>query len=291
MIQKVNHISEFLDNNIFKYNNNVSINFEIHGMGTDTIVFLHGFGASLRSWDDIIKLFPETEYKLFLIDLKGHGFSSKPKDNKYSIEEQAKIITAFLQSYSLTNVTLCGHSLGGGVALITYLKELKSKKNLRIKKLILIDCAAFKQELPFFIKYLQNPILNFISQNFFPAKYRAKYILKKLFFDKNKVTKKIINRYFLFLRDRQSKFALKQIANQIIPLEYDSIIQNYNDIKIPTLIIWGENDFALPIINGIHLRKLIESSELKSIKECGHIPQEEKPNETFQLIIKFLKCN
>ena len=101
----------------FLYSDSVAINYEVTGTGDKPIVFLHGFGLSTTSWNDIRVWFPNDEFKYYFLDLKGFGYSSKPRDGKYSFLDQAKIIVDFLEYNSLDEVILVGHSYGGGAAL------------------------------------------------------------------------------------------------------------------------------------------------------------------------------
>lgn len=261
--------------------------YEKVGYGSKKIILLHGFGASHESFFDLKKEFQESEFTLYLLDLKGHGESSKPFDNDYSIEDQADIIHKFIIDNIEYQCTLIGHSFGGGVSIMTILKDLEFKAN-KISSAILIDAAALKDKLPFFVSLLKNPILNFFSYLSFP-KYRAEFTLKRLFFDKNKVNENIINRYAKYFKKEDTRYSLTKTAEQIIPKNYEKLITKYSLIKIPILIIWGEDDKAIPLINGEKLNSLLENSHLEIIKKCGHIPHEEHPNKTFALINKFIK--
>src|SRR5512141_2884929 len=91
---------------IFHYSDAVLINFEVHGHGGTPIIFLHGFAAALTTWCDITPLFPPEFATLYLLDLKGFGFSSKPRDRRYTVEEQAAIMIAFLEHEGLSGVVL-----------------------------------------------------------------------------------------------------------------------------------------------------------------------------------------
>jgi len=161
------------------------------------------------------------------------------------------------------------------------------KKEL-INRLILLDCAAYPQDLPFFVEYLRTPIINHLIF-LFSAKYRAEFTLNRLFFDENKVTDKIIERYASFFIGEGTRHSFVEAACQIIPDNYKSLISQYNKIDIPTLIIWGRNDSALPLENGIKLNNDIPNSTLKILDKCGHIPHEELPQETYLLIEEFLR--
>jgi|SRR6185437_13772649 len=273
----------------FQFSDEIFINYDIHGHGHTAIIFLHGFGASRKTWDDIAAFFSSDLYSLYLIDLKGFGLSSKPHDGHYSFEDQANIILAFISFLSLHGIILIGHSFGGGVALlISIILEASAKKNV-IKDLVLIDCAAFTEDIPFPISFLQNPILNFISQDLVPADLKARFSLTKAFYDKDKVTQKIIDRYAVYLNGPDYEYALTQTAKEIVPDNYDNIVKAYSHISAPTLIIWGKNDPILSLENGKKLNRLISESTLKIIKNCGHIPQEELPKETFEIIADFLR--
>jgi pimeloyl-ACP methyl ester carboxylesterase len=71
----------------FAYSDQIRISYEVHGNGNSTIVFLHGFGASVETWRDIQSRLAEGN-RLYFLDLKGFGLSSKPGDGKYSLEDR-----------------------------------------------------------------------------------------------------------------------------------------------------------------------------------------------------------
>lgn len=273
----------------YKYSNDVDIYYNVEGVGAKKIVFLHGFGASSNSWDDIKDNFPKDKYSLYLIDLKGFGLSSKPKDDLYTIKEHVRIIIGFLKKMELEDVILVGHSYGGGIALMTQLELLHNNESHIVDRMILIDCAAYLDDIPFFIKMLQGFFLSKIVMPILSSNYKANYTLKKLYHDESKITKKKIQRYATAYTTSNSMYAMRKAAKQIIPNDYDSIINSYSNINTPTLIIWGKNDPALSIELGLRLNKVLPNSILEIVKDCGHIPQEECPNETYKLIESFLK--
>src|SRR3954470_5524152 len=80
------------------------------------LLLLHGLGANSYTWRFLKPKIP-AGYELFEIDLKGFGKAEKPADGKYSIFDQADLVFALIKSLDLKNVSLVGHSMGGGVAL------------------------------------------------------------------------------------------------------------------------------------------------------------------------------
>ena len=272
----------------YAYSNNIHINYEMIGYGDKKIVLLHGFGTSLHTWDDIKELFPKDEFTLYLIDLKGFGNSSKPEDDNYTIQEQSKIVEQFIKDINTDSLYLIGHSFGGGVALLTQISLLNEKSKTRISKLILIDCLAYMQDMPVFIEYLKAPLVNKLTF-LLPNKFRAEYILNKIFYDKSMVNEKLIDRYASFYDGDDIEYTFTTSAEQINPNGYEKIIDAYKNIPTPCLIIWGKNDPVLSVDNGIRLSKELPNARLEIIDKCGHVPQEEKPGVTFKKIYAFIK--
>jgi pimeloyl-ACP methyl ester carboxylesterase len=272
----------------YAYSNDIHINYEKIGYGDKKIVLLHGFGTSLHTWDDIKELFPKDEFTLYLIDLKGFGNSSKPEDGKYTIEEQSKIVKQFITDINTDSLYLIGHSFGGAVALLTQISLLDEKSKTKIRKLILIDCLAYVQDMPVFIEHLRTPVVNKLTF-LLPNKFRADYILNKIFYDKSIINEKLIDRYATFYVGDEIDYTFITSAGQINPNEYEKIIDAYKNIPTQCLIIWGKNDPVLSVDNGIRLSKELPNARLEIIDECGHVPQEEKPGITFNKIYSFIK--
>lgn len=268
----------------FYYDKNEYLTYIKKGSGPTALICLHGFGASKNSWDDIYPLFDTSKYTLYLIDLKGFGNSSKPNDNKYSLKNNEEIITQFINSNVTNNYILIGHSYGGGISLLLTNSLKLDHKPIA---LILIASAAYNTGTPFFIRYLRTPILNQLIYLVSTPKIRANFTLKHIFAKAN-LSSKIVNRYIYSYTGKNKKYTYIKSAQQIRPVNYEELIASYSNIKIPTIIIWGDHDEVISINQGKLLSKQITSSSLKIIENCGHVPQEEKPNETFEIISKFL---
>jgi pimeloyl-ACP methyl ester carboxylesterase len=264
------------------------IGIKYHELGTgDTIIFLHGFGASSYCWRHVSAAL-SLKYRVILIDLKGFGLSDKPLDEKYSASDQADIIINFIRKNNIQNVTLAGHSFGGAVTLLTYLK-LSEEGDNPIKSLILIDSAAYKQKIPSFIAMLRIPVINKLILSILPDNFVVKWILKESFYDDKKITDEMIKTYVSLKRLPGAQYALIKTAEQLTLPHLDEITEKYKEIKAPVLIIWGREDEITPLSIGQRLEKDIPNSKLVIIPQCGHIPQEEKPSEKIQISSDFLK--
>ncbi|WP_284641667.1 alpha/beta fold hydrolase [Paenibacillus silviterrae] len=79
------------------------------------VVLLHGFCGSSAYWDEVVPLL-QTELRVIVPDLRGHGASSAP-DTSSSMEEMAADIAGLLDTLALKQASVLGHSLGGYITL------------------------------------------------------------------------------------------------------------------------------------------------------------------------------
>jgi pimeloyl-ACP methyl ester carboxylesterase len=273
----------------FRYSEAVSINYEVHGRGKTQLVFLHGFAAALTTWHDIVPFFPPERYTLYLLDLKGFGYSSKPADGRYTVEEQAAIVTAFLKDRGLLGVVLVGHSLGGGIALLVYL-SLRERIDARvIGRLVLIGCAAYPQRLPPIMSLLRVPLLGWGILHLLPLPFMVRFTLRQLFHNRQAITPERVARYVAVYHGKGIGRVFIESCRQLTPDRYAALTDSYRRVAIPTLIIWGSDDRIINVGHGIRLSGEIPGARLVVIKQCGHNPHEERPAETHAAILNFLE--
>jgi pimeloyl-ACP methyl ester carboxylesterase len=263
----------------------LQLHYETYGQG-NPIIFLHGLGGSLYTWRHVIEpLAPQ--YRLILFDLKGAGESPKPYDDKYSMFDQALLIYRFILQNDLQQVTLVGHSFGGGVALLLALK-LTQRDPGRLSRLILIDTIAYPQKLPGVIRMLRMPVLGWLGLHLIPDKTKVRNMMETLYYDDSKINWEDVEAYAAPLASPGAKYAFQQTARQIIPDHIDEIISMYPQIKVPTLIIWGREDKIIPLENGARLHQAMRNSQLIVIERCGHDPPEEKAEKVIEIMQNFL---
>jgi pimeloyl-ACP methyl ester carboxylesterase len=264
----------------------VSLYKEVYGAG-DPILCLHGLGANVYSWRHFIAPFSQHN-KLILVDFKGCGRSPKPLDTHYSTEEKVEDIYKLILEENLTNLTLVGNSLGGAVALLVALRLGKQQPD-RLSKLVLIDSAGDQGTLPPHLNLLRSPLgipLIYLA----PSKLATRMTLRMCYYDRKRITKADVKAYAAPLANRGGRHALLQTARRCIPANVDELIAQIATIKVPTLILWGREDKVIPLKVGELLHQLIPNSTLEIIEHCGHIPQEEKPDETISRISRFLSA-
>ena len=254
----------------------------VAGNGPRSMVLLHGFAATRHTWDDLAPFFPAEEFTLHQMDLLGHGGSSRQPGGDYSALHNARIITAYIRSRRLTDVTLIGHSFGGAVALLTALDCPD------VTRLILIGAPGFPQQIPIFMRILGLPLIGPLLMNAVPAEVIARDALKRAFHRHELITSHLVERYAAGYRCKDVPPALSRTVRQMLPDNAAQLTAGYAGLAIPVLLVWGEHDQIVKPWQGERLHRDLPDSRLVIIPDCGHNPHEERPPETFTVIRDFL---
>ncbi len=171
--------------------NNVHVHYECwNASGDETVVLLHGFTGSTKTWHELAALLPST-YRIIAVDLIGHGLTDCPDDiTCYTMEYQVELLHELFKNLQLSPFYLIGYSMGGRVALsyaVRYPDELKSlllesatpgikDEQPRIERQQSDYALARKLEqdgVEMFVNYWQNIPL-FATQKKLPAEKQAK---------------------------------------------------------------------------------------------------------------------
>src|SRR5262249_51075404 len=261
--------------------------YETHGAG-DPLLCIHGFGASLYTWRFLVEPLSKN-HQLILVDLKGAGNSPKPADNHYSTQDHADLLYDLIQDLDLRKLTLIGNSFGGALALLLTIMLTERGELDRLKSLILIDAGAYKEYIPPYVKILSVPLIGWAAINLTPPRCSVKMILKRAYYDPRKITAQQVDAYAAAIAAPGGRHALLETGKQIVPPNFGQLVQKYKDIRVPTLIVWGKQDGVIPLVVGELLHQAIPNSTLRVIELCGHVPEEEKPDEAISLLLEFLK--
>ena len=254
----------------------------------EPVLLIHGFGASSYSWRHVIEPLAQKN-RVITIDLKGFGDSPKPRDDAYSVYEQARLVRNFILENDLKNLHIVGHSYGGGVALAVSIYLSASNPGLQ-KSLVLIDSVAYPQELPGFVKILATPVLGPLITYAVPNTFQVKNLLQIVYFNDDLIPQEAIDHYAADLGKPDAKYALLTSVRQMLPTDLQQFSENYASLTIPTLIIWSREDEIVPLAVGKRLHENIPDSKLVIMSGVGHAVQEEKPSLLLPHLRNFLEA-
>ena len=252
-----------------------------------TLVILHGYPTSSF---DYYKVLPELSkhYRVVIHDHLGFGFSDKPLKYSYSLIEQADIALQLWKQLSLTNVTLLAHDYGTSIATEILARQNKKQINLQIDELILCN-GSMHRELSK-LRTIQKLLKNKITGKWV-AKLTNYTIFKKnmrnVYFDKTKATEAELKEMWLQLEQNNGRKIIHFLSNYINERYYfwHRWIGALKETNIKTKIIWAKNDpVAVAAIANL-LATEIANNNLYWIKNCGHFPMLEKPEEWIEKIL------
>lgn len=230
----------------------------------EPLVLLHGLFGALSNFADLIEYFRH-HYKvvvpmlpLFELDIL-----------HTTVGGLAKFVHRFLEARDYKEVHLLGNSLGGHVALVYLLKHPE-----RIRSLTLTGSSGLFE--------------NGMGDSY-PKRGDYEYIKKKTeitFYDPATATKELVDEVFEITRNRLKVIKIIALAKSAIR---NNLGDELNNIKQPTLLIWGANDNITPPFVAREFNRLLPNSELYFIDKCGHAPMMEVPAEFNAILHKFLK--
>ena len=249
------------------------------------IVLVHGFASSTYTWEAVVPYLHERGYHVFALDMKGFGWSDKPEDAVYDPVSLMEAVNIWMEALGLTQVVFAGNSLGGAVAVLMTLEH-----PARISKMVLIDAAGYPMKRPMIIRLAHLPLAGGFTKLFF-GPWMVRWNLKEVFSDDDCVTDEKVKAYYDRLRTENALDAQIAVARTLKLDQLEQYIERIPDIATETLIIWGRKDRWIPLDIGRHFTNDLASSTLTVIPECGHMPQEEQPERTAELIIDFIEDN
>jgi pimeloyl-ACP methyl ester carboxylesterase len=242
------------------------------------IIMIHGFGASLQTWDAMASAL-ESTHRVIRFDLPGSGLSPPDPRGDYTDARSLALIVALQDKLGLRSSNLIGHSIGGRMAWTFAALHPK-----RVDKLVLIAPDGFAS--PGF-KYGEAPKVPavFKLMRFFLPKMLLRSSLEPAYANRAMVTDALITRYHDLALAPGARQALLTRMEQTVLVDPLPLLRR---ITAPTLLMWGERDAMIPIANAQDYLKAIPNVRLVSFASSGHLPQEEVPAEAADAVREFL---
>ncbi len=238
---------------MFKKIRNIKINYLQYGKGED-VVLLHGWGQNI----DMMKPLGDNlsdHYRITIIDLPGFGLSKEPV-YALSIFEYADIVYELLKELKIDNPIMMGHSFGGRISIV-YASKYK------VSKLVLFGSPCVRHEY----------------------KSIKQTILKKL--KKMKILSPLVNIMKKHIGSVDYRNATPIMRDILVKTVNQDLSENAKKIKCPTLLIWGDNDEAVPVSEARELEKLLPDGALITLPGT-HYCYLENLNQVVNIIYNFI---
>lgn len=245
------------------------------------IVLLHGTSASLHTWDGWTQaLTPER--RVIRVDLPGFGLTGPAANDDYRMEHYVAFITALLDTLGVQQCVLAGNSFGGWIAWETALALPE-----RVRALVLVDAAGYpldSESVPVGFRIARVPGLNRLMESVLPRSM-IESSLRNVYGDPSRVTPALVDRYYELTLREGNRAAL---ARRFAAGRHAADTSRIGQLRVPTLILWGELDRLIPPAHAGYFERDIPGSRRVTFPGLGHVPHEEDPAATVSVVRGFL---
>lgn len=243
-----------------------------------TVLLVHGFGADKSNWLRFARFLTD-RYHVIAVDLPGFGDSSRPQNISYDVGTQAERLADFMGELGIGRFHVVGNSMGGHIAAL-----LAARNPNEVLSAGLFDNAGVMapRQSELFQRLLNgkdNPLV-LRSVDEFPA------LLDFVFVQKPPMPSRLLD----YLAERSlersafNSMVFQQLRERYIPLEPE-----LPKITAPTLLLWGDRDRVLDVTSIDVMKPLLKRPSVAILRDCGHAPMIERPEETARLYLDFLQ--
>lgn len=255
-----------------------------------TFVLLHGFGASVYTWHEVLAPLGERGGAV-AFDRPGFGLSERPEagswprgENPYGAEGQIALTIGLMDRLEIDDAVLVGNSAGGTLAT-----EIALRHPERVAGLVLIDAAVYRSGGPptWSRPLLHTPQMNRVG----PLLMRSlagepgDNLVRSAWADPEAVDQETLDAYRQYTRIEGWDRALWELSKAARePL----VAGRLPDVDVPTLVVTGAQDAVVPPEDAERLADEMPRAELAVLPECGHTPQEECPEALLERVFAWL---
>ena len=233
------------------------------------VVLLHGSNADLHTWDAWAKDLSR-DYRVVRFDQIGHGLTGANPSGDYSPAAYVEGVQRVADRLGLERFVLAGNSMGGSIAIGYALAHPQ-----RLGGLVLLDAggAPWQGQARGNIGFTlaRNPVGGWLLQEITPRRLVAQSV-RQTVSNQSVATEAAIDRYWELLR-----YPGNRAATAIrFGMGWTTFPKNrLATLKMPVLILWGEDDGLIPVSAGRWFVQAIPGARLVVYPGIGHIPMEE----------------
>ncbi len=271
-----------MDKDQFTIVDGCTIRYRDTGDNGPVVVFNNGIGGSLESWENQFAGLGQ-DYRLIAWDMPGHGLSELG-NQPYDLDKFADFAWRFLDHLNIDRAILVGHSMGGGVAL-----RMAAHHPSRVSKLSLVAAATVGRDAPILFRLFILPGIGKLMTK--PGKNGVEQQIKAIYKNPDIVTQQQKEQILEYSQRPGAQKAFLSTLRLMTDIggQRQAIVSRSHEIlkslDVPVLIVQGRDDLVIKPTHSEQAAKIAKHANLIMLEDCGHAPQEEKP-EVFNAILK-----
>ncbi|HSM15184.1 MAG TPA: alpha/beta fold hydrolase [Thermoanaerobaculia bacterium] len=247
----------------------------------EPVVLIHGFNLDASTWIANLDALA-ARFRVIAPDLWGQGYSTRgPLEWGYPLF--CEQILALLDALGIERASLVGHSMGGGTAA-----RFARRHPERVAKLVLVGAAGIPEPLPLRAKLFRLPgIARFLF--WLPTDVVRRRNLRDYWVHDPAVLTDEIYQSFSW---PQKIVGSSDVLISILRRDFlNTLREDYEALgahRLPTLIVWGRQDAAVPLRSGETIHRLLPGSRLEVLDGAGHLPNLDRAEAFNELVAGFL---
>ena len=241
------------------------------GRGDTTLLLLHGYGESLLAYRGLITPLAR-RFSVVAVDLPGSGLSEKPA-GPYTLESMVARLSRALDGWINGPVIVVGHSMGGEIAA-----ALAMERPDRIIKVILIAPAGKGLGMGLADEPFSNQQQNLAGWSVKAREFLVPVEDEEWLADPAEMTEAA----------RSDSASRRAAESYLRDFDFAALKDRFNQLKQPTLLIWGRLDPLIPIEIGRQIAEDLPDGRFVEIGNSWHRPHVEQPERVTREILKFV---
>jgi pimeloyl-ACP methyl ester carboxylesterase len=279
-------IEELADaDSLFVEINGLRVHYKMSGQGEPVFVLLHGFGASLYSWNAVMGPLGDLG-TVIAYDRPAFGLTERPLEwegeSPYSPQAQVDLLLALLDHFGVERAILVGNSAGGTVAMNFTLQHPE-----RVRALILVDPAVYGGGgAPSWTRWLlRTPQMRHLGPLIArQIQTRGPELIRLAWYDPTRISEETLALYKKPLQAENWDRALWELT---IASQESDLAERLDEFTLPVLVITGEVDKIVPTEQSVRLAGELPDAQLVVIPQAGHVPHEEQPAAFLEAVKSF----
>jgi pimeloyl-ACP methyl ester carboxylesterase len=251
------------------------------------VVLLHGLASDCTTWERAIGPMARGGLRVIAVDLIGHGESDKPAVG-YTLDDFAESIAAFFAEAGIERATLCGHSLGGAIAV-----HFGYHYPSLVEGLVLVSAGGLGREVHPVLRAATIPgaerILEAAVRPSMQRVYRWPRLQRLLrLTPDNVVNLRRAGRTLGTPEGRAAFFAALRGVIEPAGQRGSFIEMRYLAEHVPTLFVWAEGDGVIPVAHARAAHAYLPGSRLVVFPGSGHEPHRRNADEFAAELVSFV---